>query len=127
MKLLPAQIRNVGFKKICLDSPTRKSDHHKPVGLYPCHRQGGNQVFCQIQFDRLRQYQFAGVFVQNFECLFRFRSIFQFNALFYARWTARFYFLLHPYSLFLHLFLWPITDSIKTAQTTTCLAAVVLV
>ncbi|CAH2048493.1 unnamed protein product, partial [Iphiclides podalirius] len=38
------EIRNVGFQKTCLDSPTRKSDHHKPVGLYPCHRQGGNQI-----------------------------------------------------------------------------------
>ncbi|CAG4956364.1 unnamed protein product [Colias eurytheme] len=38
------EIRNVAFQKTCLDSPTRKSDHHKPVGLYPCHRQGGNQI-----------------------------------------------------------------------------------
>ncbi|CAG9562065.1 unnamed protein product [Danaus chrysippus] len=38
------EIRNIGFERTCLDSPTRKSDHHKPVGLYPCHRQGGNQI-----------------------------------------------------------------------------------
>ncbi|KAL1494495.1 hypothetical protein ABEB36_010086 [Hypothenemus hampei] len=39
------EIRNLGYgAKTCLDSPARKSDLHKPVGLYPCHRQGGNQV-----------------------------------------------------------------------------------
>lgn len=64
-KLLPVQIRNVAFQKICLDSPTRKSDHHKPVGLYPCHRQGGNQVFCRFQYDLTRQYHFVRVFVQS--------------------------------------------------------------
>lgn len=30
--------------RTCLDSPARKSDLYKPVGLYPCHKQGGNQV-----------------------------------------------------------------------------------
>lgn len=30
--------------RYCLDSPARKADFHKPVGLYVCHRQGGNQV-----------------------------------------------------------------------------------
>jgi polypeptide N-acetylgalactosaminyltransferase len=39
------EIRNLGYGgKTCLDSPARRSDLHKPVGLYPCHRQGGNQV-----------------------------------------------------------------------------------
>lgn len=39
------QIRNMGYGgKTCLDSPSRKVDLHKPVGLYPCHRQGGHQV-----------------------------------------------------------------------------------
>lgn len=91
-KLLLVQIRNVAFQKICLDSPTRKSDHHKPVGLYPCHRQGGNQVFCRSYFDRLRQYHFAGVVIQN--CLMFFFGSAQFSiiALFHARWTARFFF-----------------------------------
>lgn len=55
-ELLLTQIRNVAFQKTCLDSPTRKSDHHKPVGLYPCHRQGGNQVFSRSKFAKLRQY-----------------------------------------------------------------------
>ncbi|KAL1137898.1 hypothetical protein AAG570_009593, partial [Ranatra chinensis] len=38
-------VRNLGYGgKTCLDSPARKSNLHKPVGLYPCHRMGGNQV-----------------------------------------------------------------------------------
>jgi len=40
-----AQVRNFGYGgKTCLDSPARKNDLHKAVGLYPCHGQGGNQV-----------------------------------------------------------------------------------
>ncbi|KAK0075316.1 hypothetical protein PV325_007074 [Microctonus aethiopoides] len=39
-----AAVRNLGEGgSTCLDSPARKSDLHKAVGLYPCHRQGGNQ------------------------------------------------------------------------------------
>lgn len=39
------QIRNLGFEsRTCLDSPARKKDLKKAVGLYPCHSQGGNQV-----------------------------------------------------------------------------------
>ncbi|XP_022240384.1 putative polypeptide N-acetylgalactosaminyltransferase 9 [Limulus polyphemus] len=38
------EIRNLGEgSSTCLDSPARRDDLHKPVGLYPCHRQGGNQ------------------------------------------------------------------------------------
>lgn len=29
---------------MCIDSPAKRSDLHKPLGLYPCHKQGGNQV-----------------------------------------------------------------------------------
>ncbi|XP_059053381.1 putative polypeptide N-acetylgalactosaminyltransferase 9 isoform X3 [Achroia grisella] len=49
------EIRNVGFQKLCLDSPTRKSDHHKPVGLYPCHRQGGNQYWMYSKNGEIRR------------------------------------------------------------------------
>lgn len=49
------EIRNVAFQKICLDSPTRKSDHHKPVGLYPCHRQGGNQYWMYSKNGEIRR------------------------------------------------------------------------
>uniref|UniRef100_T1KB10 Polypeptide N-acetylgalactosaminyltransferase n=1 Tax=Tetranychus urticae TaxID=32264 RepID=T1KB10_TETUR len=41
------EVRNLGGdspNKMCLDSPARKQDLHKAVGLYPCHNQGGNQV-----------------------------------------------------------------------------------
>ncbi|RZF33959.1 hypothetical protein LSTR_LSTR016522, partial [Laodelphax striatellus] len=39
------EIRNLGIGgKTCVDSPARKGDFHKPVGLYPCHRMGGNQI-----------------------------------------------------------------------------------
>lgn len=39
------QIRNFGLGgRTCLDSPARKKDLKKAVGLYPCHNQGGNQV-----------------------------------------------------------------------------------
>nr|XP_026492158.1 putative polypeptide N-acetylgalactosaminyltransferase 9 isoform X3 [Vanessa tameamea] len=49
------EIRNVAFEKTCLDSPTRKSDHHKPVGLYPCHRQGGNQYWMYSKNGEIRR------------------------------------------------------------------------
>ena len=37
------QIRHL-VSSICIDSPGKPEDLHQPVGLYPCHRQGGNQV-----------------------------------------------------------------------------------
>lgn len=48
------QIRNIGFDgRFCLDSPARKKDLRKAVGMYPCHNQGGNQVdSIYLQFDR---------------------------------------------------------------------------
>lgn len=42
------QVRNLGAGgSTCLDSPARRANLHKPVGLYPCHKQGGNQVTVQ--------------------------------------------------------------------------------
>lgn len=42
-------MRNLGYSgRTCLDSPASKKNMKKPVGLYPCHGQGGNQV---IRFD----------------------------------------------------------------------------
>lgn len=40
------EVRNLGTEnvKYCLDSPGRKQDYHKRLNLYPCHKQGGNQV-----------------------------------------------------------------------------------
>lgn len=37
------QIRHL-VSSMCIDSPGKPEDLHQPVGLYPCHRQGGNQV-----------------------------------------------------------------------------------
>ncbi|KFB51144.1 polypeptide N-acetylgalactosaminyltransferase 5 [Anopheles sinensis] len=30
--------------RTCLDAPGGKRNLRKPVGLYPCHNQGGNQI-----------------------------------------------------------------------------------
>ena len=37
------QIRHL-VSSMCIDSAGKPEDLHQPVGLYPCHRQGGNQV-----------------------------------------------------------------------------------
>lgn len=43
--LAHGEIRNLGMGGgTCLDSPATKKQINKPVGLYPCHGQGGNQV-----------------------------------------------------------------------------------
>lgn len=56
-------MRNLGFgARICLDSAARKNDMHKPVGLYPCHKQGGNQVRFRFFFQKKKI--IAGVSVQ---------------------------------------------------------------
>ncbi|XP_049818188.1 putative polypeptide N-acetylgalactosaminyltransferase 9 isoform X1 [Aethina tumida] len=50
------EFRNLGHGgKTCLDSPARKSDLHKPVGLYPCHRQGGNQFWMYSKTGEIRR------------------------------------------------------------------------
>lgn len=50
-----AQIRNLGLGgRTCLDSPARKKDLKKAVGLYPCHNQGGNQVNKENLMNRSR-------------------------------------------------------------------------
>ena len=38
------QIRN-GAKDMCLDSSADTSATNKPVKMWPCHNQGGNQVY----------------------------------------------------------------------------------
>lgn len=50
------EIRNLGYgSKTCVDSAARKSDMHKPVGLYPCHRQGGNQFWLYSKTGEIRR------------------------------------------------------------------------
>nr|XP_053630697.1 putative polypeptide N-acetylgalactosaminyltransferase 9 isoform X5 [Cherax quadricarinatus] len=42
------EVRNMGAGgSTCLDSPARRANLHKAVGLYPCHKQGGNQIHNQ--------------------------------------------------------------------------------
>lgn len=40
------------WDNVCIDSPGRPEDVHKPVGLWPCHKQGGNQVIRAQTFYR---------------------------------------------------------------------------
>lgn len=49
MNIDPQQIRN-GAKDMCLDSSADTSATNKPVKMWPCHNQGGNQVYqhCDI-------------------------------------------------------------------------------
>lgn len=50
------EFRNLGHGgKTCLDSAARKSDLHKPAGLYPCHRQGGNQYWMYSKTGEVRR------------------------------------------------------------------------
>ncbi|CAH1107252.1 unnamed protein product [Psylliodes chrysocephalus] len=50
------EVRNLGYGgKTCLDSPARRSDLHKAAGLYPCHRQGGNQFWLYSKVGEIRR------------------------------------------------------------------------
>lgn len=50
------EIRNLGYGgKTCLDSPARKNNMHKPVGLYPCHKMGGNQYWMLSKEGEIRR------------------------------------------------------------------------
>ncbi|XP_018325840.2 putative polypeptide N-acetylgalactosaminyltransferase 9 isoform X2 [Agrilus planipennis] len=50
------EFRNMAFgKKTCMDSPARKNDLHKPVGIFPCHRQGGNQYWMYTKTGEIRR------------------------------------------------------------------------
>ncbi|CAF1495339.1 unnamed protein product, partial [Adineta steineri] len=48
------EIRNVlaGF---CVDGGTNHHDYHKPVIGYPCHSQGGNQLFMLSELGEIRR------------------------------------------------------------------------
>ncbi|KAJ8669982.1 hypothetical protein QAD02_001241, partial [Eretmocerus hayati] len=67
------EVRNLGEGgNTCLDSPARKSDLHKPVGLYPCHRQGGNQYWMLSKAGEIRRAEacldYAGTDVILYPC-----------------------------------------------------------
>ncbi|XP_041447788.1 putative polypeptide N-acetylgalactosaminyltransferase 9 isoform X2 [Drosophila obscura] len=50
------EIRNLGYGgRTCLDSPTGKKHQKKAVGLYPCHRQGGNQYWMLSKTGEIRR------------------------------------------------------------------------
>lgn len=50
------EIRCLGYGgRTCLDSPARKKDLKKPVGLYPCHNQGGNQYWMLSKAGEIRR------------------------------------------------------------------------
>jgi polypeptide N-acetylgalactosaminyltransferase len=69
------EIRNLGGEsssKMCLDSAARKNDYHKPIGLYPCHNQGGNQYWLLSKEGEIRRDEacldFAGKDVTLYPC-----------------------------------------------------------
>ena len=69
------ELRNLGGdspSKMCLDSPAHKTDLHKPVGLYPCHNQGGNQYWLLSKEGEIRRDEscvdFAGKDVVLYPC-----------------------------------------------------------
>ncbi|KAL5287270.1 gly-5.2 family protein [Megaselia abdita] len=50
------EIRNMGHGgRICLDSPAKKKDLKKAVSLYPCHKQGGNQVWLHSLCTKIKR------------------------------------------------------------------------
>lgn len=51
------EIRNFGGTgyKMCIDSAAKRGDMHKPVGLYPCHNQGGNQFWLFSKNGEIRR------------------------------------------------------------------------
>lgn len=67
------EVRNMGYGgKTCLDSAARKGDLHKPVGLYPCHRMGGNQFWMLSKTGEIRRDEacldYAGADVILYPC-----------------------------------------------------------
>ncbi|CAH1964302.1 unnamed protein product [Acanthoscelides obtectus] len=51
------EIRNMDKHgtRVCLDSPAKRSDLHRPAGLYPCHHQGGNQYWMFSKNGEIRR------------------------------------------------------------------------
>ncbi|OQR79886.1 putative polypeptide N-acetylgalactosaminyltransferase 9-like [Tropilaelaps mercedesae] len=66
------EIRNFGSGGMCIDSPAGKDALHKPVGLYPCHGQGGNQYWLLSKNGEIRRDEacidFAGTDVILYPC-----------------------------------------------------------
>lgn len=50
------EVRNKGQGgNQCLDSPSGRDNMHKPVGMYPCHGQGGNQYWMLSKEGEIRR------------------------------------------------------------------------
>lgn len=50
------EVRNMGYgNRTCLDAPGGKKNLRKPVGLYPCHNQGGNQYWMLSKTGEIRR------------------------------------------------------------------------
>jgi polypeptide N-acetylgalactosaminyltransferase len=50
------EVRNLGSgANTCLDSPGGRKNLHKPVGTYPCHKQGGNQFWMLSKEGEIRR------------------------------------------------------------------------
>lgn len=67
------EVRNLGAGgSTCLDSPARRANLHKPVGLYPCHKQGGNQYWMLSKEGEIRRDEacmdYAGTDVILYPC-----------------------------------------------------------
>lgn len=52
------QIANI-WSEICIDSAAKPGDMHMPIGLWPCHGQGGNQVFKTHNLHSICAYTYA--------------------------------------------------------------------
>lgn len=67
------EVRNMGAGgSTCLDSPARRANLHKAVGLYPCHKQGGNQYWMLSKEGEIRRDEacmdYAGTDVILYPC-----------------------------------------------------------
>ncbi|KAH8404044.1 hypothetical protein KR215_008593 [Drosophila sulfurigaster] len=67
------EIRNLGYGgRTCLDSPSGRRNLKKAVGLYPCHKQGGNQYWMLSKSGEIRRdtacLDYAGKDVILFGC-----------------------------------------------------------
>ncbi|XP_032785996.2 putative polypeptide N-acetylgalactosaminyltransferase 9 isoform X1 [Daphnia magna] len=50
------EVRNLGFSPAyCLDGAARKANLHKPIGLWPCHGQSGNQFWLYSKTGEIRR------------------------------------------------------------------------
>lgn len=67
------EIRNLGYGgRHCLDSPSKKKDLKKAVGVYPCHKLGGNQYWMFSKAGEIRRDEacldFSGTDIVLYPC-----------------------------------------------------------